>query len=134
MGRAHAERRLRTRHVEGAARRAEAEADAARSQVRWRPTAIRRALQEITESTSWRLTAPLRKINALRLHAAAGLTVGWSRSASRIARARRPSAWRRDAQAVAQAREPLRHHEGPRIQRRLQNGLLTRGALVVVLG
>jgi len=55
------------------ARRAEAEAAAARAQVAAkqmqsdaRATQLQRDLEEVTESVSWRLTAPLRRLNALR--------------------------------------------------------------------
>jgi hypothetical protein len=55
------------------ARRAEAEAAAARAQVASkqmlsdaRATKLQRDLEELTESVSWRMTAPLRRLNALR--------------------------------------------------------------------
>jgi hypothetical protein len=55
------------------ARRAEAEAAAARAQVvskqmqsDARATQLRRELEEVTGSTSWRLTKPLRELNAWR--------------------------------------------------------------------
>jgi hypothetical protein len=55
------------------ARRAEAEAAAARAQVASkqmlsdaRAAKLQRDLEETTESISWRMTAPLRRLNALR--------------------------------------------------------------------
>jgi hypothetical protein len=48
------------------ARRAEAEAAAARSQVVASELQSAARLKEMTESASWRLTEPLRRINALR--------------------------------------------------------------------
>ena len=48
------------------ARRAEAEAAAARAQAVSIQLQSDARLKEITESTSWRLTEPLRRINALR--------------------------------------------------------------------
>jgi hypothetical protein len=96
------------------ARRAEAERDAARTlaysnrlQIDARTLELEAALRVATSSRSWRLTAPLRRLNALRrsvVERRADLVLGDDRGA------------RRDAGAAPQPGQPLGDRERARLQ------------------
>ena len=83
-------------------------------------------LKEITESTGWRLTEPLRRVNAVRRRLRRALGLVAQRAADVLARDDRRVG--RDPGAVAQAREALGQREGARLEQPPQDRLLARRA------
>ena len=122
------------------ARRAEAEAAAARAQAvssqlqsEARKRGCGASSTRSTGSTSWRLTEPLRRLNALRRRAAR-LTPVARRARARISSLRDDRRVGGDPRAMAQAREPLGQRERARVQQPPQHRLLARGARLRLRG